>query len=114
MQVGNCGPPIEIGEGWLVLTHGVGPVRTYSIGALLLDVDDLTVVIGRTSQPVPTPQTDEREGYVPNVVVHLRGAAPRRRAARPYGIADANVDSPLLDRCTPRCDGGTARALTAQ
>src|SRR5690625_457775 len=68
IQVGNCGSPLETHEGWLVLTHGVGPMRVYSIGAILLDIDDPTKVIGRLEEPLLKPFGHEREGYVPNVV----------------------------------------------
>lgn len=68
VQLGNCGSPIETAQGWLVLSHGVGPMRKYSIGAFLLDLEDPTKVIGRLESPLITPREDEREGYVPNVV----------------------------------------------
>ena len=68
VQLGNCGSPIETPRGWLLLTHGVGPMRSYSIGAILLDLDDPTKVIGHLKEPLLVPDEDEREGYVPNVV----------------------------------------------
>src|ERR1051325_3741108 len=68
VQIGNCGSPIETESGWLVLTHGVGPMRRYAIGAVLLDRDDPSRVIGRLRQPLLIPTEREREGYVPNVV----------------------------------------------
>ncbi|MEQ9379517.1 MAG: glycoside hydrolase family 130 protein, partial [Pirellulales bacterium] len=68
VQLGNCGSPIETDAGWLVLSHGVGPMRKYSIGAFLLDRDDPSQVVGRLKQPLLTPNENEREGYVPNVV----------------------------------------------
>jgi predicted GH43/DUF377 family glycosyl hydrolase len=68
VQVGNCGSPLETPGGWLVLTHGVGPMRKYSIGAVLLDLDDPSRVIGRLREPLLTPNENERSGYVPNVV----------------------------------------------
>ena len=67
VQIGNCGPPIELDEGWLLLTHGVGAMRKYSIGAVLLDKNDPSKVIGRTREPTVRANQD-REGYVPNVV----------------------------------------------
>ena len=67
-KVGNCGSPIETEAGWLVITHGVGPMRKYCIGAALLDLDDPTRVIGRLREPLLSPEGNEREGYVPNVV----------------------------------------------
>jgi predicted GH43/DUF377 family glycosyl hydrolase len=68
IQIGNCGSPIELDEGWLLFTHGVGPVRHYSIGAVLLDKDDPSRVIGRSRVPLVQPERSAREGYVPNVV----------------------------------------------
>ncbi len=77
VQIGNCGSPIETEAGWLVLSHGVGPMRKYSIGAFLLDLENPAKVIGRSSEPLLTPNENEREGYVPNVVYSCG-----RRAAR--------------------------------
>jgi predicted GH43/DUF377 family glycosyl hydrolase len=91
IQLGNCGPPIETPDGWLVLTHGVGPMRTYSIGALLLDLDDPTVVIGQLSEPLITPADDERDGYVPNVVYSCGGLLWRGRVVIPYGVSDTST-----------------------
>ncbi|MET0326875.1 MAG: glycosidase [Ilumatobacteraceae bacterium] len=91
LQVGNCGPPIETVDGWLVLTHGVGAMRTYSIGALLLDLDDPTIVLGHTAQPLITPQPDEQDGYVPNVVYSCGGLRHGELLLVPFGIGDANV-----------------------
>jgi len=68
VQIGNCGSPIELDEGWLLLTHGVGPVRKYSIGAVLLDKHNPSKVLARSSEPLLQPEPAEREGYVPNVV----------------------------------------------
>ena len=68
VQLGNCGSPIETEAGWLVLTHGVGPMRTYNIGAILLDLEDPTRIIGRLREPLLSPAADEQDGYVPNVV----------------------------------------------
>src|SRR5258708_11646858 len=68
VQIGNCGSPIETEAGWLVLSHGVGAMRRYCIGAFLLDLDDPTKVVGRLRQPLLQPSDREREGYVPNVV----------------------------------------------
>jgi predicted GH43/DUF377 family glycosyl hydrolase len=91
VQVGNCGPPVETPAGWLVLTHGVGAMRTYSIGALLLDLDDPTIVIGRTTRPLITPQPDEQDGYVPNVVYSCGALCHGELLVVPFGIGDANV-----------------------
>lgn len=89
VQVGNCGSPIEIDEGWLVLTHGVGPVRNYCIGACLLDRDDPSRVIARTPRPILEPSPDERDGYVPNVVYSCGAMAHGRDLLLPFGVADS-------------------------
>jgi predicted GH43/DUF377 family glycosyl hydrolase len=91
IQVGNCGSPIETAEGWLVLTHGVGAMRSYSIGAFLLDIDDPTRVIGRTEQPLLTPQPDEQDGYVPNVVYSCGAVLHQDTLLVPFGIGDFNI-----------------------
>ena len=88
VQIGNCGPPIELDEGWLVLTHGVGAVRTYSIGACLLDKADPRKVLARTPHPLLEPGATERNGYVPNVVYSCGGLIRDRTLLLPYGIAD--------------------------
>ncbi len=88
IQLGNCGSPIETEEGWLVITHGVGPMRTYSIGAVLLDRDDPTRVIARLAKPLIEPDIDERDGYVPNVVYSCGSLVHNRRLIIPYGISD--------------------------
>lgn len=91
LQVGNCGSPIETDAGWLVLTHGVGPMRTYSIGALLLDLDDPTVVVSRLRQPLLEPERDEQNGYVPNVVYSCGALVHADTLVLPYGIGDASI-----------------------
>jgi predicted GH43/DUF377 family glycosyl hydrolase len=68
IQIGNCGSPLETDQGWIVLTHGVGPVRRYCISAILLDLEDPTRIVGRLDKPLLSPHEKEREGYVPNVV----------------------------------------------
>ena len=68
VQVGNCGSPIETDRGWLVLTHGVGPMRQYWLGAMLLDLEEPAKVIGRLKEPLLMPSSEQRDGYVPNVV----------------------------------------------
>ncbi len=88
VQVGNCGSPIETEAGWLVLSHGVGPLRKYCIGAFLLDRHDPSQVIGRLRQPLLKPSHREREGYVPNVVYSCGGLVHGDRLIMPYGIAD--------------------------
>ena len=80
VQVGNCGSPIETKAGWLLLTHGVGPMRQYWIGALLLDLEDPSRVIGELREPLLMPNADERDGYVPNVVYSCGAMRPRRAA----------------------------------
>lgn len=91
VQMGNCGSPIEIDEGWLLLTHGVGAMRKYSIGAALLDKADPSKVLARTAQPILSPSDDDREGYVPNVVYTCGALALGRRLFMPFGVADSSV-----------------------
>ena len=91
LQIGNCGSPIETEAGWLVLTHGVGPMRRYTIGALLLDLDDPRRVIGHLREPFIEPDEDEREGYVPNVVYTCGAIVHGERLVVPYGFSDAGV-----------------------
>jgi predicted GH43/DUF377 family glycosyl hydrolase len=91
VQIGNCGPPIEIDEGWLLLTHGVGAMRKYSIGAVLLDRDNPLKVIGRTSQPILSAADEDREGYVPNVVYSCGAMRVGDDIFLPYGVADSSV-----------------------
>jgi predicted GH43/DUF377 family glycosyl hydrolase len=88
IQIGNCGSPIELDEGWLVITHGVGPARTYCIGASLLDKDDPSKLLKRTAQPVMEPLKGERDGYVPNVVYSCGALLRGRTLLLPYGAAD--------------------------
>ena len=82
------GSPIETDAGWLVLSHGVGPVRKYCIGAFLLDRDDPTKVIGRLREPLLKPDQEEREGYVPNVVYTCGALLHNGELIIPYGMAD--------------------------
>ncbi|MDK2769646.1 MAG: glycoside hydrolase family 130 protein [Sphingomonas sp.] len=91
VQMGNCGPPIELEEGWLMLTHGVGAMRKYSIGAALLDKDDPSKVIGRTSAPILAAASEDREGYVPNVVYSCGAIRHGDSIFIPYGVADSSV-----------------------
>ncbi len=91
VQMGNCGPPIELDEGWLMLTHGVGAMRKYSIGAVLLDKDDPSKVIGRTREPILAAAREDREGYVPNVVYSCGALRHGDRIFIPYGVADSSV-----------------------
>src|SRR5450432_2507916 len=89
IQIGNCGSPIEIDEGWLVLTHGVGAVRNYCIGACLLDKADPSKVLARTSRPLLAPDGGSRDGYVPNVVYSCGALVRDRKLLLPYGVADS-------------------------
>ena len=89
MQVGNCGSPIETPRGWLVLTHGVGPMRRYCIGAMLLDLEDPSRVIAQLPTPLLEPQDEESTGYVPNVVYSCGGMVHGDKLFIPYGISDA-------------------------
>jgi predicted GH43/DUF377 family glycosyl hydrolase len=88
VQIGNCGSPVELEEGWLMLTHGVGPVRKYSIGAALLDKRDPSRVLARSSEPLLRPESSEREGYVPNVVYTCGAMAHNDQLILPYAVSD--------------------------
>jgi predicted GH43/DUF377 family glycosyl hydrolase len=88
VQIGNCGSPIELEEGWLLLTHGVGPVRKYSIGAVLLDKRDPSRVLARSSDPLLRPEPGEREGYVPNVVYTCGAMTHNDQLILPYAVSD--------------------------
>jgi predicted GH43/DUF377 family glycosyl hydrolase len=91
LQIGNCGSPIETEAGWLVLTHGVGPMRRYAIGAMLLDLDAPQRVIGHLAEPLIEPDESEREGYVPNVVYTCGAIVHADRLIVPYGFSDAGI-----------------------
>jgi predicted GH43/DUF377 family glycosyl hydrolase len=88
VQIGNCGSPIELDEGWLLLTHGVGPVRRYSIGAVLLDKEDPSKLLARSREPLVRPEASDREGYVPNVVYTCGGMRHEERVILPYAVSD--------------------------
>jgi predicted GH43/DUF377 family glycosyl hydrolase len=88
VQIGNCGSPIELDEGWLLLTHGVGPVRKYSIGAALLDKRDPSKVLARLREPLLRPAQSEREGYVPNVVYTCGAMRHNDLLILPYAVSD--------------------------
>ena len=88
VQVGNCGSPIETEEGWLVITHGVGPMREYALGASLYDLDNPEIEIGRLKTPLLTPNSDEREGYVPNVVYSCGSIIHNGNLIIPYAMSD--------------------------
>ncbi len=89
LQIGNCGSPIETDRGWLVISHGVGPMRKYSIGAFLLDLNDPSKVIGRLSRPLLSPDELEREGYVPNVVYSCGALVHAGHLILPYAMSDS-------------------------
>ena len=97
VQIGNCGSPIELDEGWLLLTHGVGPVRKYSIGAALLDKKDPSKVIGRLREPLLRPDTSEREGYVPNVVYTCGAMRHGDNIIFPYAVSDTFSNFATID-----------------
>ena len=88
IQIGNCGSPIETEKGWLLLTHGVGPMRSYSLGVTLLDLNDPSKVLGETSEPLIKPNDEEREGYVPNVVYTCGALIHNNELIIPYAMAD--------------------------
>jgi len=89
VQVGNCGSPIETDQGWILLTHGVGPMRQYWIGALLLDLDDPSRVIGEMTEPLLVPNADERDGHVPNVVYSCGAMRHGDHLIIPYAVSDS-------------------------
>ncbi len=91
IQVGNCGSPIETDEGWILLTHGVGPMRQYWIGALLLDLEDPSRVLGSLPDPILMPEPSERDGYVPNVVYSCGGMRHGDHLVIPYAVADTRI-----------------------
>ncbi len=97
IQIGNCGAPIELDEGWLLLTHGVGPMRKYSLGAALLDKDDPAKVLARTPEPLLAAADHEREGYVPNVVYTCGALRLGPTLFLPYGLADSSVAFAFAD-----------------
>ena len=97
IQIGNCGSPLEINEGWLVLTHGVGPMRRYCIGALLLDKENPSKIIGRLREPLLTPNNEEREGYVPNVVYSCGALIHNNVLILPYAMSDISSGVATVD-----------------
>jgi predicted GH43/DUF377 family glycosyl hydrolase len=96
IQIGNCGAPILIDEGWLVLTHGVGAMRQYAIGAVLLDRNDPSKILGRTRYPILEAEDDDRNGYVPNVVYTCGGMRVGDQLFMPYGISDSSIGFAFL------------------
>ncbi len=97
VQLGNSGSPIEIEEGWLLLTHGVGPMRQYCIGATLLDREDPSKILAQTAEPILVPQEDEREGYVPNVVYTCGALIHHGQLFMPYAMADRATGFATID-----------------
>jgi predicted GH43/DUF377 family glycosyl hydrolase len=97
IQIGNCGSPLETEAGWLLLTHGVGPMRQYCIGATLLDRDDPCRVIGQTSEPLLVPSGKERIGYVPNVVYSCGGMIHQGFLVLPYAMSDIATSIAVID-----------------
>lgn len=96
-QIGNCGPPIYTEDGWLIITHGVGPMRRYSIGAALFDLEDPTKQIGRLKQPLLSPLEEEREGYVPNVVYSCGALIHHNSLILPYAVSDYSSSYAVVD-----------------
>lgn len=97
IQIGNCGSPIETEEGWLVVTHGVGPIRQYSLGAVLLDLEDPTKVIGHLTEPLMVPNEEEREGLVPNVVYSCGCIVNGSNLVIPYALSDTSSSFAYVD-----------------
>src|SRR5665213_2466157 len=91
IQIGNCGSPIETEHGWVMITHGVGPMRRYVLGASLLKLDDPAVEIGRLREPLLIPNSDEREGYVPNVLYSCGSIIHNGKLIIPYGVSDTST-----------------------
>jgi predicted GH43/DUF377 family glycosyl hydrolase len=96
LHIGNCGSPLETEAGWLVLTHGVGPMRQYAIGALLLDLEDPRQVLGHLSEPLLAPDATEREGYVPNVLYTCGGLINGDQLVLPYGFSDTGIGIAMI------------------
>jgi predicted GH43/DUF377 family glycosyl hydrolase len=97
IQIGNCGPPLETEAGWLLLTHGVGPMRQYCIGAILLDLNNPREVIGQTTEPILVPTGGERIGYVPNVVYSCGGMIHAGNLILPYAMSDLATSIAVID-----------------
>ena len=110
VQIGNCGSPIETKEGWLLLTHGVGPFRKYCIGVELLDLDNPSKIIGKLDEPLIAPNEYEREGYVPNVAYSCGAVIHNDTLVIPYGMSDTSSGiastklNPLINRLLKRWD----------
>ena len=110
MQLGNCGSPIETPEGWLVLSHGVGAMRRYTLGAFLLALDDPTRLIGRLREPLLAPDPAEREGYVPNVLYSCGSQVHGEHLIIPYAMSDwaSGFASVRLDELLDELKAGMA------
>ena len=115
MQIGNAGSPLETEHGWLVITHGVGPVRTYCLGASLLDLDNPTKIIGRLKEPLLIADEKEREGYVPNVVYSCGSLIHNNELIIPYGMADyaASFVSVSLDELIQQLLPSSSKSIEA-
>jgi predicted GH43/DUF377 family glycosyl hydrolase len=96
-QIGNCGSPLWTENGWLVITHGVGPMRRYSIGASLFDLDDPSIEIGRLEEPLLMPLEEERNGYVPNVVYSCGSMIHNNSLILPYAVSDYSSTYAVVD-----------------
>lgn len=97
VQIGNCGSPIETDRGWILLTHGVGPIRTYSIGAILLDLNHPSKILGQLREPILAPLEEEREGYVPNVVYTCGALKHNGTLIIPYAMSDSATSFATVD-----------------
>lgn len=96
-QIGNCGSPLWTENGWLIITHGVGPMRRYSIGASLFDLDDPSIEIGRLEEPLLMPLEEERNGYVPNVVYSCGSMIHNNSLILPYAVSDYSSTYAVVD-----------------
>ena len=96
LHMGNCGSPLETSEGWLVLTHGVGPMRRYVLGAMLLDLEDPRKVVGKLDEPLLLPNATEREGYVPNVLYTCGAMIHKEQIVMPYGFSDSGISIAMI------------------
>lgn len=97
IHVGNCGSPVETPHGWLVITHGVGAMRKYSLGAMLLDLEDPTRVIGQLNEPLLSPNSDEREGLMPNVLYSCGSLISNNRLYLPYTLSDTSSSMAVVN-----------------
>jgi predicted GH43/DUF377 family glycosyl hydrolase len=97
VKIGNCGSPIETPDGWLLITHGVGAMRRYCLGAILLDLDDPSIVIGHLSEPLIEPDEPLRNGYVPNVVYTCGALIHQGKLILPYGLSDTTITAATVD-----------------